>query len=401
MAAGWGWGAPPAAVARDARPRDGGPGQGHTAPSADSLAGPAPRPGAPRASRLGPGRAARPQFPRGAGPGRAGRGRGRPGRAGGGPGGGRRSPVTCGRRRRASPPCPAGWSSSRPRSRSPSRASGRRAAARLRPSPRRAAPRAGPPRGEGARRHGCGTWEPAPAAPVRQDGGARPAAPPPGPPAGPRRARVPQYPAGRSPRLAASGVGGGAPGRLSRTVAWRSGPSVRQDGRAGGPGARRVNAPSPGPRRPPASASATPTGRCRGPPSERCRPPGSRARGPSPRRWAPPYAKMADVHFLLHFRPRPRPLGLDWPRQRPVASRCGTVGATRLSVGGRRGKMDAGKGRAGAGHPAGDALLAPRQGGSRPARRGCGIGAGPRGWGEQALAPSGAGTASVGRPARV
>uniref|UniRef100_A0A7N5KPX9 Cysteine protease n=1 Tax=Ailuropoda melanoleuca TaxID=9646 RepID=A0A7N5KPX9_AILME len=51
---------------------------------------------------------------------------------------------------------------------------------------------------------------------------------------------------------------------------------------------------------------------------------------------------MADVHFLLHFRPRPRPLGLDWPRQRPVASRCGTVGATPLSVGGRRGKMDAG-----------------------------------------------------------
>ncbi|XP_034511487.1 cysteine protease ATG4B isoform X2 [Ailuropoda melanoleuca] len=50
---------------------------------------------------------------------------------------------------------------------------------------------------------------------------------------------------------------------------------------------------------------------------------------------------MADVHFLLHFRPRPRPLGLDWPRQRPVASRCGTVGATPLSVGGRRGKMDA------------------------------------------------------------
>lgn len=65
------------------------------------------------------------------------------GRAGDGPG-----PVTCGRRRRASLLCPAGWSSSRPRSRSPSRASGRRAATRLRPSPRRAEPGAGPPRGE-------------------------------------------------------------------------------------------------------------------------------------------------------------------------------------------------------------------------------------------------------------
>ncbi|XP_046939135.1 cysteine protease ATG4B isoform X3 [Lynx rufus] len=50
---------------------------------------------------------------------------------------------------------------------------------------------------------------------------------------------------------------------------------------------------------------------------------------------------MADVRFHPHFRPRPLPLGPDWPRQRPVASRCGTVGATPLSVGGRRGKMDA------------------------------------------------------------
>ncbi|KAM7104829.1 cysteine protease ATG4B isoform 3-T3 [Molossus nigricans] len=31
----------------------------------------------------------------------------------------------------------------------------------------------------------------------------------------------------------------------------------------------------------------------------------------------------------------------DWPWRRPVASRCGPVGATRRSVGGRRGKMDA------------------------------------------------------------
>lgn len=42
---------------------------------------------------------------------------------------------------------------------------GPRAAARLRPSPSRAEPGPGPPRGGGARRHGCGTWESAPAAP--------------------------------------------------------------------------------------------------------------------------------------------------------------------------------------------------------------------------------------------
>ncbi|XP_039084475.1 cysteine protease ATG4B isoform X2 [Hyaena hyaena] len=69
------------------------------------------------------------------------------------------------------------------------------------------------------------------------------------------------------------------------------------------------------------------------------------AREPSARAqpWllAPPYAKMAEVLFLPHFRPRPLPLGPDWPRLRTVASRCGTVGATPLSVGGRRGKMDA------------------------------------------------------------
>lgn len=124
------------AAGRGARPRDGGPGQGHTAPGADSLAGAAPRPGAESAPRAGPHGLS---FP-GAEPGPAGAWSSR---AGGGPG-----PVTCGKRRRASPLCPAGWSSSRPRSRSPSRASGRRAATRLRPSPRRAEPGAGPPRGE-------------------------------------------------------------------------------------------------------------------------------------------------------------------------------------------------------------------------------------------------------------
>lgn len=345
------------------------------------------------------GRAARPQFPRGAGPGRAGRGRGRPGRAGDGPGGGGRGPVTCGRRRRASPPCPAGWSSSRPRSRSPSRASGRRAAARL--GPRLAAPRAGPPRGEGARRHGCGTWEPAPAAPVRQDGGARPAARPHGPQAGPRRARGPQHQAGRSPKFAASGVGGGAPGRPARTAAWRAGPSVRQDGRAGSPCARQANAPpTPGPRRPPASASASSTGRCRRPRGERCRPPGSRARGPSPRLLAPPYAKMADVLFLPHFRPRLLPLGPDWPRLRTVASRCGTVGATLLSVGGRRGKMDAGEAPSGRGATRGLRSPVPSAAGASPSLGGCAGWARGRG-AVLALTRSGAGTASVGRPARM
>lgn len=305
-------------------------------------------------ARRGPpasGRAARPQFPRRAGPGRAGPGGGVAGRAARAAGraaaGGARLPVE-GDGALLPLALPVGAVRGRaadhhlgPQAAAPPPGSG----------PRLAAPRAGPPRGEGARRHGCGTWEPAPAAPVRQDGGARPAAPPPGRPAGPRRARVPQYLAGRSPRLAASGVGGGALGRRPRTAAWRAGPSVRQDGRAGGPAERRINMPSPALRRSSASASATPTGRCRGLRSARCRPPGSRARGPSPRRWAPPYAKMADVHFLPHFRPRPRPrpLGPDWPRQRPVASRCGTVGATPLSVGGRRGKMDAGEGLSGRG----------------------------------------------------
>jgi hypothetical protein len=131
---------PPPPTARGARPRDAGPGQGHTAPRplparllcGTPPAGPAiPAPSPPRGLSF-------PQGPAG------------PGRGRGGAGGG---PRTCGRRRRASRPCPAGWSSSRPRSRSPSRASAQRAA-RLRHSP--PARRSGPPRGSAATR--LGTW---------------------------------------------------------------------------------------------------------------------------------------------------------------------------------------------------------------------------------------------------
>lgn len=198
---GRGW-KPPAAVARGARPRDAGRAK-VTQRRADSLAGPArgPRPERPRVRQ---GRAAS-VSPRGrAGPGRAGPGggvaRGPRGRRAGGGG---RGPVTCGRRRRAFPPCPAGWSSSRPRSRSPSRASGRRAAAWLRPSSRRAEPRAGPPRGEGARRHGCGTWEPAPRLPPYGKMAA-PGRPPPGRQA--RSSARPGYPAPGGAQPVARGV---------------------------------------------------------------------------------------------------------------------------------------------------------------------------------------------------
>jgi hypothetical protein len=84
--------------------------------------------------------AARPQFPRGP----------RPGRGRGGPGGG---PRTCGRRQRVSRPCPACWNSSRPRSRSPLRASVV-SAARLRSLPPARWP--DPPRGSAATQ--LGTW---------------------------------------------------------------------------------------------------------------------------------------------------------------------------------------------------------------------------------------------------
>lgn len=62
----------------------------------------------------------------------------------------------------------------------------------------------------------------------------------------------------------------------------------------------------------------------------------------------------------------------DWPWRRPVASRCGPVGATRRSVGGRRGKMDAGKGLPGRQGPAEDARRVPRALGILPERPGRG-----------------------------
>lgn len=197
------------------------PGQGHTAPGADSLAGPAhkvspPRPG--RAASVSPGRAGAWPEARVCGPG----------------------PVTCGRRRRASPPCPAGWSSSRPRSRSPSRASA--AAPHQAPavaSPRRAPSGTAPRGGRAATRLrdvGAG-----PAAPVRQDGGARPPPRAPARPPGPRRARG--IGTGWA-QPAARGVGGrrGHPGPAAPYGDMAQRPSVRQDGRADGPYARRADA---------------------------------------------------------------------------------------------------------------------------------------------------------------
>ena len=220
------------------------------------------RPGARALSDPASDRAARPQSPRGAGPGRAGPGggvaRGPRGRRAGGGG---RGPVTCGRRRRAFPPCPAGWSSSRPRSRSPSRASGRRTAARFRPSSRRAEPRAGPPRGEGARRHGCGTWEPAPRLPPYGKMAA-PGRPPPG-----RQARPsarPGYPAPGGAQPTARGVWGGrgrpGPAAPCGDMA-RGGHPYGKMAAPAGLRARRAHAPAPVPCCPLAPALAAPAAR--------------------------------------------------------------------------------------------------------------------------------------------
>lgn len=119
-------------------PKAGGPSQGHKAPrpvhlpqlhSASRTPTPGPPSSALRAASVSP--------------------RARPGRGRGGPGG---EPRTCGRRQRVSRPCPACWNSSRPRSRSPLRASVV-SAARLRSFCR---PPAGPTRPEGARRHSSG-----------------------------------------------------------------------------------------------------------------------------------------------------------------------------------------------------------------------------------------------------
>lgn len=261
---------------RGVRPRDGGPGQGHTAPCADSLAGPAPRPGAESAPS---GRAAPPQFPRR----RAGRGRGRRAvRAAG------RGPVTCGRRRRASPLCPVGWSSSRPRSRSPSRALD--AAPPPGSGPHLAAPSPERDRPEGRRTEtrlrdvGAG-----PRGAVRQDGGAH------FPAAGRRPSVRPrsQAPGGALP--AARGVGGGR-GRPGRPLYGDTPRWARPYGKMAAPaspGARPANALAPRPRCPPAPASAAPTGHRWSPRRERRRPSRSLARGLRPSCWDPPYAKMA------------------------------------------------------------------------------------------------------------
>lgn len=120
-------------------PRAGGPGQGHKDPRPvyppqlrSASRPPAPGPPSPthRAASVSP--------------------RARPGRGRGGPGGG---PRTCGRRQRASRLCPACWNSSRPRSRSPLRASVVGAAS-LRSLP--LARWSDPPRGSAATR--LGTW---------------------------------------------------------------------------------------------------------------------------------------------------------------------------------------------------------------------------------------------------
>lgn len=154
------------AAGRGARPRDGGPGQGHTAPGADSLAGAAPRPGAESAPRSR--RAPRPQFPRC----RAGPGGGVVKPSGRWAGRGylwketeRFSPLPCRLEQFAAAQqiTISGLGPPR-RHQAPALASSRRA-------------RSGTaPRG-GARRHGCGTWEPAPAAPYGKM--AAPTSPPP------------------------------------------------------------------------------------------------------------------------------------------------------------------------------------------------------------------------------
>ncbi|XP_065773300.1 cysteine protease ATG4B isoform X1 [Muntiacus reevesi] len=72
--------------------------------------------------------------------------------------------------------------------------------------------------------------------------------------------------------------------------------------------------------------------------------PRARARAPTP---GAPYAKMAVAPRpcisdpVLPAPPAPAPRDPDWPGRRPVASRCGAVGATPRSVGGPEAKMDA------------------------------------------------------------
>ncbi|XP_037017384.2 cysteine protease ATG4B isoform X3 [Artibeus jamaicensis] len=106
-----------------------------------------------------------------------------------------------------------------------------------------------------------------------------------------------------------------------------------------GPESGRPDALTPRLRCPPSPASAALAGRCWGF-RNACRRPlecGQRKSNPSfvRRRRT---SKWRPTHFPLTSGSARAP---DWPWRRPVASRCGPVGATRLSVGGRRGKMDA------------------------------------------------------------
>lgn len=297
--------APGAAVARGARPRDAGGPRSHSAALTHS------RGRRPERPSVRPGRAA-PLAPQGqAGPGRAGPGRAGAwpaGRAGGGPAaaGGARLPVE-----RDGALLPLALPVGAVRGRAADHHLGPRAAARLRPSSSRAEPRAGPPRGEGARRHGCGTWEPAPRPPPYGKMAA-PGRPPPGRPA--RLSARPRAPApgGAPPETrGAGGGGGGAPGPPRPPATWRPGrvrtarwPPRRARARcrpAARPGALRL--PGAGLR----GRGESP----RGSPGARRRPPGGRARGPGPPRRArrtPRWRRRRGRALPApHFRPRPRP----------------------------------------------------------------------------------------------
>ena len=391
---GHGW-KPPAAVARGARPRDGGRAK-VTQRRADSLAGPArgPRPERPR---VRPGRAAS-VSPRGrAGPSRDGRGRGP------------RAARAAGRRRRAGPGYL--WKETARFSPLPCRLEQFAAAQQItisglgpphrRQAPALLSPRRAPggtaPRGGRAatRLRDVGASPAAPA--VRQDGGARPpAARPPGPALG-----APWIPGTWRGAAHGSRRLGWAGAPRTGSALWRHGArgaSVRQEGRAGGPEGTTGSRSRPGALLPTRACFSCPGGSLVGSPEARRRPPWSRARGPRPPRWVrrtPRWRRRTSVAYFRP-RPRPRPFGPDWPRRRPVASLCGTVGATPRSVGGSGGKMDAGEGRRGVGGT-GAALTGPlgagAWAGASPARPGRGAERGPG-------AERGAGGVR-GRPARV
>lgn len=392
----------PAVVARDARPRDGGPGQGHTAPGADSLAGPAPRPGAPRPSRLGPGCAASVSPRCRAGPGRAGRGRGRRAAraAGRAAAGGARLPVE-GDGALLPLALPVGTVRGRtadhhlgPQAAAPPPGSG----------PRLAAPRRERDRPEGRARGDTAAGRGS--RPPRLPYGKMAAhALPPGRPAARPGLDVPGLP---STRLGAA--------RGSRRRGWagaaRAGGPVQRHGALGRPYGK-MAAPAAGalgglacPPRGPTARPRLPSQSPRvavgvpGANGQAARKPGARAQP-----WALGLAVRQDggraLPPTLPAPPAPARPGLAPAAARRVALRNRRSDAAAQSAAGE-GRWTQVRARAGAGLPAGDALLAPLLPGPCPARRGCGLAAGPRGRGaEPAPARSGAGTASVGRPARV